>query len=366
MTEVAGTDARGWKRGLRRRVKEFAELRRRVKRRFGILAPMRVFLYGGYGTSSAVTVRGRVLEEAPGAAPTAHDPVLSNFRRAFSLFESDEVSDVELELSACGGSARVVSDDDGYFCARLELPSPAKPGWLPIRAEVVRSPYPLSEPASGEGAVLIPAPEARFGVISDIDDTILRTYVRRKAKMVYLTLLGNALTRMSFDGTVDLYQGLWRAGLGAPFFYVSHSMWNIFPLLDDFIAHQGLPRGPLLLRDVSWLRERTEPPHKPQAISDLIATYPRLPFILLGDSGERDLQIYLDVARRHPGRVLAILIRNVSSASDLEVLNAQLRSAADLDCPTIVFEESSQAIERCRELGFWAGPGEAALDMPRS
>jgi phosphatidate phosphatase APP1 len=346
----------GLRRGLRRKVREFAELRRRIKRRFGWLAPLRISLYGGFGTEAAISVRGRVLEESPLAAPTAADRTLANLRRAFAQFESDEVAGVEIELTANGSQTRVVSDEDGYFHAHIELSERARPGWLSVEAKVTKAPYPTSELARAGGSALIPAPAARFGVISDIDDTILRTHVKNKPKMVFLTLLANALTRLSFDGTTDLYRGLQQAG-DAPFFYISQSMWNIFPLLDHFIQHQGLPRGPLMLRDVSLLADRPAAPHKARAIEEVLSTYPELRFVLIGDSGERDLSLYLEAAQLHPGRVISILIRNVSGPKALPHLRAVADEATLAGCPTLIFAESSEAISHCRRLGVWTEPG---------
>lgn len=353
-------DVTNYRRALRRTIRDFAALRRRVKRRLGCLAPLRITLYGGYGTCSAIRVLGRVLEETPAADPTASDRGLSNFKRAFAQLESDEVPGVEIELTAGGTRAHAITDEDGYIDVRVPLAIPAATPWLPVHARVVRAPYPLRAAATATTSVLIPGRDARFGVISDIDDTLLRTHVQNKLKMLYVTLLGNALTRLSFEGTRDLYRGLARAGQDAPFFYVSHSMWNIFPLLDRFIAHQGLPRGPLLLRDVSLFRERGAHPDKARAIEDVFATYPDLRFVLLGDSGERDLEIYLDAARAHPGRILTILIRNVSDIASAVQLRELAKGAVHTVFPALVFDDSHQAIAHCRELGLWVPPYSAA------
>jgi phosphatidate phosphatase APP1 len=343
-----------FKQGLRHGLRKFAQLRRHYKRKWGLLAPLRIAVYGGYGSPTHVTVRGRVLEERLGAAPTPSDRGLMNLKRAWGQLESDEVPGVGVLVSAAGRVAHAVSDDEGYFVARLELPG-VEPGWLAVEAEIVEAPYGFSERVIAQGAVLLPAPGARFGVISDIDDTILRTHVRNKAKMVLVTLLGNALTRLSFDGTTELYQGLLAGGGNAPFFYVSRSMWNIFPLLEHFIDHQKLPRGPLLLRDVSLLSDRRALPHKEQAIGEILATYPELPFVLIGDTAQRDLDIYLAAARANPGRVLTILIRNVSSQKRAERLR-RLASEAAPGCNALVFDDSRQAIEHCVTLGLWSPP----------
>jgi phosphatidate phosphatase APP1 len=332
-------------------VRRFAEWRRGVKLRFGWLAPLRIVLYGGYGDAHQVRVRGRVLEERPGAEPRLGDRRLSNFLRAWEQFESDEVPDVHVRLEVGGAEADMVTDGDGYFSAQLSLPQAAPAGWLPLRARVLEAPYPASSLPSARGEVLLPSGQARFAVISDIDDTILRTNVSNKLEMVYLTVLGNALTRRSFDGTRELYRGLALGG-SAPFFYVSKSVWNIFPLLEQFIREQGLPKGPLLLRQLRLFRSAA-PAHKPAAIAELLATYPALPFVLIGDSGEQDLEIYLEMARSHPGRITSILIRNVSSRERSEVLREFAARNTPAGCSALLFDDAEAAIRHCRDLGLW-------------
>jgi phosphatidate phosphatase APP1 len=370
-----------WRERLRRLARDFAGVRRNIKRKLGILAPLRIAMYGGYGTTREMRILGRVLEEREGTAPRIEDGPFSNFKRSFRQFESDEVANVELEIEVLsaphyrdlrreaepeieGETLRVTSDEDGYFVLRHRFATPVEPGWLPVRARVTAAPYPISELPSAECRVLIPSPYARFGVISDIDDTILQTYVQNRARMVYLTLVYNPLTRSSFEGTAELYRGLREGGQGAPFFYVSKSMWNLFPLLESFIAHQRLPRGPLLLRQVGLFSPRPSVPHKANVISELLDTYPRLSFLLIGDSGERDLDLYLDAARAHPGRIPAILIRNVSPAAQRAALEHSAQQDVPAGCRVLVFEDTQRAIELCAELGFWQPAPPKTLPPP--
>jgi phosphatidate phosphatase APP1 len=351
-----------WRERVLRLTRQFADVRRTIKRRLGILAPLNIAMYGGYGTTGHLILRGRVLEARERAEPRLSDSLLSNFRRAFWQFESDEVAGVELELEWSTPSpyaraprerARVVTDEAGYFVLQHRFASPMAPGWLRVLARITRAPYPVSALPSAEGQVLIPAPEARFGVISDIDDTILQSYVQNRPRMLYLTLLGNPLTRLPFEGTTELYRGLRQCGQGAPFFYVSKSMWNLFPLLERFIAHQRLPKGPLLLRRIGLLAPRPNIPHKAQAIAELLDAYPTLSFLLIGDSGEHDLALYLDAARSHPGRIPAILIRNVSPSERQATLEAMAELDVPPGCRVLVFDDTRRAIELCTELGYW-------------
>jgi phosphatidate phosphatase APP1 len=155
--------------------------------------------------------------------------------------------------------------------------------------------------------VRVPAGEAQFGVISDIDDTILETGVQRVGRMVRQTLTGSALTRTPFPGAPELYRDL--AARANPVFYISSSPWNLHAFLDAFVRHRDFPRGPLLLRDLLGGAAGRET--KTGRIDEVLALHPGLPFVLLGDSGEHDPETYADTVRRHPGRILAVYIREV-------------------------------------------------------
>ena len=141
----------------------------------------------------------------------------------------------------------------------------------------------------------VPAAAARFGVISDVDDTILETGVQRALRMVVQTFTGSALTRTAFPGAPELYRDL-AAGVN-PVFYVSSSPWNLHAFLLAFLRHRDFPIGPVLLRDLLGTRAGREQKH--QRIREILDLHPDLPFVLLGDSGEKDPR---DL-RRHRARV---------------------------------------------------------------
>jgi phosphatidate phosphatase APP1 len=101
-------------------------------------------------------------------------------------------------------------------------------------------------------------------------------------------------------------------------FYVSSSPWNLYAMLREFLHVQQLPAGPLLLKDFGEhtlfsMNEHGE--HKLARIEEVFAAYPALPFILIGDSGEQDPEIYAEVVRHHPQRVKAIYIRSVDTSA---------------------------------------------------
>jgi phosphatidate phosphatase APP1 len=212
-------------------------------------------------------------------------------------------------------------------------------------------------PVRATAEILIPREAADFAVISDIDDTVLQTHVTQKLKMIWVTLSGSAFTRIPFEGTSALYRALSvgaSGGASNPIFYVSKSPWNLYDFLVDFMDYHELPRGPLLLRDVG-LREAPPIDHKTAAVNRLLETYPSLPFILIGDSGERDPDIYLETAARYPGRVRAIYIRDLggrNAAKSGDRAEALCAKARGYGTEMLWLELAHDALEHARLRGW--------------
>jgi phosphatidate phosphatase APP1 len=272
--------------------------------------------FRGYGTPTRLRLRGRVLRSAGLVRSRLGDSVLDNLRNAFRRFESDEVPGALVAArAALGGEARTRTDEEGYFEFVLELPQPlADPRvWEPVELELLEPAGPRG-PARATGQVLVPR-DPQYAVISDLDDTVLRSNATSLWQMARLTLLHNAHTRLPFEGVAGFYQALQRGRDGEaynPVFYVSNSPWNLYDLLEDFLDLQGIPRGPLLLRDWSLRTLKAGEGHKLAAIEALLEAYPGLPVVLVGDCGEHDPEIYRQVVLRHPGRVLAVYVRDVA------------------------------------------------------
>ena len=281
--------------------------------------PYHVAPYRGYGTARRVLVQGRVLEDE-GLQPA--DPARSDWRNlldALRRLESDPLPHARLRAHAGGAAHELVADDEGFFRQWIDLPetlAPGTAGWHPVSLDLVSTPSPTPNVSA---PVLVPPSDAAFGVVSDLDDTVLQSEVRHFLRAARLVLLENARTRLPFPGVAAFYRALHAGssnasteGHGNPLFYVSSSPWNLYDVISDFLGHQGIPAGPLLLRDwdlgPALLRTRA---HKEQLMVELFETYAALPFILVGDSAQEDPEIYAAMVERFPGRVLAVYIRNV-------------------------------------------------------
>jgi phosphatidate phosphatase APP1 len=277
-----------------------------------------VIPYLGHGTTERVVIRGRVLTNSLPAPATGVEPLWRRMRRSIKAFLTDEVGGVEVVARIDGIEARAISEEEGYF--RLEL------GGLGLPADRL---FHELEISIGEGhagipvrvepaEVMVPTPRAKRLVISDIDDTVLETGAQRTWQMIVTTLTGSSWTRAPFPGAARLYSGLGR-GPGHeednPFFYVSSSPWNLYSFLQGFIERSVLPTGPLFLRDLGIDRTKfikaSHDAHKREAIEEILETHD-LPAVLIGDTGQRDPEIYAAVASAHPGRIEAILLRHVA------------------------------------------------------
>jgi phosphatidate phosphatase APP1 len=260
-----------------------------------------------------------------------------------------------------------VTDEEGYFRAWLELPAPLPVGRSWHEADVVLDAADGGSAARATAHVLAPPRGARFGVISDLDDTVIRTDATSLVRMLRATLFHNAHTRLPFEGVAAFYRalndGVTRAE-GNPVFYVSSSPWNLYDLLVEFLEVRGIPLGPVMLRD--WGIGSATPlptahgPHKRSHIAQILSFYADLPFILIGDSGQEDPEIYRDIVAAHAGRVRAIYIRNVARdplrRKAVDALAEEVRGTGGT---MVIAEDTYEAAKHAAEHG-WIDPARLA------
>lgn len=308
--------------------------RRQSKMKSGAFRGMHVVVYRGFVADGVAKVRVRVVEtpELPGDSRIPYwDIAQSNLRRHAAL----AIVGVEVELRIGKHTATEVTDDHGFANFALPVPN-LRVGWHDAHA--VTTPIEDGESASGTGRVVKPSLKAPFLVISDIDDTILLTGLTEGVTMVTRTVLREADKRRAIPGMSSLYRGLARgvanrADNRTPeptFFYVSTGSWSFYPLLQQFVGMRAFPQGPMFLTDwgpTERYVRRSGAEHKRTAIRRLFEAYPKMPFVLIGDSGQRDGLTYEEMARQFPGRVRLIIIRQVGDDDDDR--NSQLRDHSE-------------------------------------
>ena len=334
----------------------FDSWRFELKRRYGLLGRLEVLPYRGHGTDRRLFLRGRVLEEK-GITRSMHDDTLwENVRNMARRFGSDEIAGARVRATFGDVRAHVVADEEGFFDVTLELEEPpdAANSWHAVELELLHPHSPGVRAVRSTGYVLVPG-RARFAVISDLDDTVVHSSATNVMKMAWIVVRNNAYTRLPFPGVSAFYEALRRGpedGHENPIFYVSSSPWNIYDLLEDFLDVHGLPAGPLFLKDWSPTTLGKHHDHKLGIIRTLLATYPDLPFVLIGDSGEKDPEIYRQAVVEHPGRIEAVYIRDVTSDErDAEVREIAAEVEA-MGTTMVAVSDSTAAAEHAASIGL--------------
>jgi len=355
-----------WERELR----EFAgALGLRARRLFGAIEravdrdPYHAVGYRGYGTRERVLVLGRVMQnERIAPADAAH----SDWRNLVAMLhrlEADPLPFARVRAQLHGASRELEADNEGFLRGWLEPPASLPTArWHEVGLEL---PYPsAAAPTRSIAHVLTPPSSAAFGVVSDMDDTVLQSEVTNFLRAARMLLLENARTRLPFSGVAAFYRALEAGGegqAGNPIFYVSSSPWNLYDVIADFLEAQAIPTGPLLLRDwdlgSSLARHRG---HKTELIRNILETFPTLPFILVGDSSQEDPEIYSAIVREHPKRILAVYIRNVASnpgrAAAVQRLADEVRAAGS----TMVVADDTLTVARHAAAHGWINPAALA------
>ncbi|KRF34847.1 App1 family protein [Nocardioides sp. Soil805] len=258
--------------------------------------------YDGYGGPDFVRVLARVVLDRP-AERTGRS---NELRRGWRNFLTAELGGVAVTVTVAGERFEAVTDRSGILDVRL----PAA-GLAPGRHTVGLA---TAGAVPGSAEVLVVGGDVDFGIVSDIDDTVITTWLPRLLLATYNTFVLAEEARTPVAGMAELYAGLLAEHPGAPTVYVSTGPWNAARALSRFLAHHGFPRGALLLTDwgptnTGWFRSGRE--HKHACLRGLVEDFPAIRWVLVGDDGQRDPVIYADFARAHPERVRAIALREL-------------------------------------------------------
>jgi phosphatidate phosphatase APP1 len=245
----------------------------------------------------------RRLDGEPSALAPQDEPARAV--RGWRSLATAQVPGAVVEVRAGSHVHRVTSDRGGYVDTIVD--SDLEPGWHDVT---------LTVPSGSVTArVRIVSPDARIGLVSDIDDTVMVTTMPRPLLAAWNTFVLNETARRPVTGMADLYRRVLAEHPDAPVLYLSTGAWNVAPTLGRFLSRHGYPAGPLLLTDwgptnTGWFRSGRQ--HKLDTLDRLLRELPGINWVLVGDDGQHDPEIYGKVAREHPERVRAVAIRQLT------------------------------------------------------
>ncbi|KAB7744059.1 DUF2183 domain-containing protein [Nostocoides sp. F2B08] len=286
----------------------------------------KIIAYTGYGSAGFLRVLARVLfsrtpDQTAAADIEATDDELRHAdeeTRGWRAFVTAPAADVPVTVRFSDREVTTRTDRSGLVDLTIRGHG-LLPGWHHVVLESPRA-------VSVEAPVHVIASTQRFGIISDVDDTILTTNLPRPLVAFWNTFVREAAERRPVPGMAELYRSFIREhevptsiereemGAEVPVIYVSTGAWNTAPHLMRFITHHGFPPGPMLLTDwgptnTGWFR--SGPAHKRAQLRRIARELPHIRWILVGDTGQKDPILYRDFAEHHPELVRAIALREM-------------------------------------------------------
>ena len=325
-------------------------LKRRLRKITRHNKPLLIVSYLGYGRPDKFFLKGRVLENRD-FVTSPEDSKWQNLVNMYRRFETDEVPNALVKAAFQGKEWEVYTDGEGYFDLEIFPNEILDAGLLQeVELELINPVAADGESVRTVGKVLVLGETAKFGIISDIDDTVLQSNITNKLKMILTVALLNEHTRVPFKGVSAFYRALVKGAGGAennPIFYVSSSPWNLYtPLIEFFKVHE-IPLGPLFLKDFgnhTLFSSRDHQTHKLSSIERILETFPDLPFVLIGDSGEQDPEIYREAVRKFPDRIRAIYIRSIrTDDSRLAAIGKLIAEVRETGCQLVLAPDTEFA-----------------------
>jgi phosphatidate phosphatase APP1 len=354
----------GWRDRLRHLATEVRDELQRTGNALGVghEQPYAIVAYRGFAHGTRALVHGRVLESEDIAPATATDSTWQNLLSTFRRFDSEPLGHARVAVTIAGTTREVVADDEGFFREWIDLPAPLSTvePWHPVDLRLVAPLRADQSEVRATGQLRVIDGDVELGVISDLDDTVIQSRITSFLQAVRTMMLGNARTRLPFPGVAAFYQALERGSDGKrrnPIFYVSSSPWNIYDLIADFMQVQGIPAGPIQLRDwdiaLAALSSSRHRHFKEPIIREILELNPELPFILIGDNGQHDPEIYSTILEHYPGRIRAIYIRNVDANPERSAaLQALAREVHAAGSTLVLADDTYAAATHAAEQGW--------------
>ncbi|MEQ1880011.1 MAG: phosphatase domain-containing protein [Burkholderiales bacterium] len=267
-------------------------------------------LYPAVGDTRGFTIEGRVIERRELRDTSVGDRWWTNLWRNLRQLINDEEAGAAVTVRIGQENWTAKTDAEGYF--KIDVETRLAGGWQAVAASATN----VATQASGS-LLIVPA-ENKIGIISDLDDTLLISEVNDKSDLLSNTFMKNALQRAAVPGAAQFLARSLAGNLHpdtAAMIYLSASPRQLSTPIENFLAHNGFPRGVLITKKVT--NDATSDPitdqvaYKTAKLESIFARLPHVKFILLGDDGEKDPEIFHAIRARYPNRVRSIWIRHV-------------------------------------------------------
>ncbi|WP_149276143.1 App1 family protein [Pareuzebyella sediminis] len=314
-------------------------------------------LYRGYVNDQELIVFGHVFESWSPDRYRIDRKGIKHALSIFRMFTIDPLANIDVHLEFGDLKVRTKTLSDGYFRFTVPYDDFLESGWHTYTILCRYGDFNLV--AKGE---LLKPYKGKLGIISDIDDTFLISHSNNFFKKIYVLLSKNINKRQIFDDVVAHYQALSLTGQNMEgssnsFFYVSSSEWNLYPFIAEFATLHHLPKAIIKLKKIKTgiadflFTGKGSHDHKFEKIKDIIAFYPNLNYVLLGDDSQKDPFLYERVCKVFPMNIKAVYIRLTTKHKKDKVVKV-LKNIESLSVKTLYFKDSLDAIAHSKANGI--------------
>lgn len=302
--------------------------------------------FPGYGGDGWVRVLGRVVLVKPNRRKTSRYTSIRGWRS----FTHIPVAGAEIRVNAGGVEHIIHADRGGVVDQRVE--ARLEPGW----GTVVLT---LDGSETIEQRVFVVGADVRFGLVSDIDDTIMVTALPQPFLAAWNTFVLNEHARRAVPGMAVLYDRLLAAHPGSPVVYLSTGAWNIVPTFNRFLSRHLFPRGTYLLTDWGPTPERlfrSGQDHKKSSLVRLAEEFPNVRWLLVGDDGQHDETRYREFADLYPESVAAVAIRELTPGEAVLAGGREQREVHENGVPWAYGVDGAELAGQLTEFGLLDTP----------
>jgi len=273
-----------------------------------LMAKPAIQVHTCYGTPKHLIIEGRVLNEREADKSTQQDGKIKNLSKKFGQLFNDEYKDIKLTMTLGSYTHTIYSDDEGYFYFEFTAQSPRFSSASKIKLSATK------EQIEGGCTPAIFDSKVHMGVISDFDDTVIISGVTHKMKLLKNTFWKNYTQR---EVVTEISEKIhYIVGAKLPLFFVTGSPRQLQGAIHQFLDLHHFPKRTVITKKIHG--DNRDPlfnqiVYKYGKIKDLILLYPSIKWVLFGDSGEKDPEVYTRIQKAYPNRIQAILIRDVES-----------------------------------------------------
>ncbi|HET8922568.1 MAG TPA: phosphatase domain-containing protein [Candidatus Acidoferrum sp.] len=276
--------------------------------------PGYIELYSGWATTQkGGFLYGRVHQGKPLLLPEEGDGLEVKLHQTFQDLDLHALSHAQVRLSGFPGAEFFIADDHGFL--KVPLPAGIQSSSVGVTVQLETPNYTAARATTS--LQVVDTTDPPVGIISDIDDTLIDSGVTHKLKLLKNTFFHNTYDVKTFANAAQAVVAI--AGRSAsllpalPVFYLSGSPWALHERISDAFDRLGLPHGAMILRRYS--QESLDPyDFKHPHLLEIVDANPGRKWILFGDTGEKDPEVYHTLMQERPGTVGAVFIHNVTDA----------------------------------------------------